>query len=820
MKIQLRATLAVAVLGCMGLSLSASAGQQTPTRGQDAGPPIDTPLKPWVGERGITETVDEIMARERATPIFKNPPPLYLGPEHEIDRWWVKPNPTSPRVSQWPPAGKSGAGALKSERGGGGRLTPQAIGTDFDGANMNESGFVPPDSNGAVGPTQILVGVNGRIKVFDRNGSLGPLNTTMDVFFNSVRNGSGVSDPQVRYDRLSGRWIVIGITTVSSNNRIVIAVSSGSTITGSGSFTFFQFQQNLPSPSGNNNQFADYCSLGVDANALYIGCNMFNGSFNTTGWVIKKTSVLGAGPIEVTAFRNLLSGGVGVFAPRGVDNDDPSATEGYFIGVDAATFGKLMLRRISNPGGSPSISGTITVIVPATTFPQSQVALGSTGALDAIDDRLLAASIHKNQLTGVRTLWTAHTNEVDASGASNASGNRNGSRWYELGNLTGTPTLLQAGTLFDPSGSNPLGYWFPSVAMSEQGHMALGSSVAGAARRADIAAAGRLSTDAPGSIQSATFVTSTPFAYNVQSGTQRWGDYSRTQVDPLDGMSLWTFQEYCYQTNRWGVRVTQLLAPPPAAIATLVPNAIDQGQTLNITVNGTSSAGSGFFDPDSSYPNHIAALFSGSGVTVNSINFVSPTQIVLNVTASSSAASGARDLTVTNPDGQSTVKTSALTVNNSGPIDVVPATMSVGPGLLVSGTIADLYTSNDRYVEVRKNLAAEEIGSNIDVLLTTTCPTATPSALQVVIESRIQITGVKQRIRLWDYSANAWVQIDDRFISTSDTTVTVSAPGPLSRFVQSGTRTMRMKIGFNEVAAETFLAWHAWLDRAIWRVTQ
>lgn len=820
MKTHLRAAFAAAVFGCLSLCMSASAGQQAP-RKDNPGPPINQPITPWVGERGITETVNEIMARERATPIFKNPPPLYIKGEHGFNRWWARPNPDSPKVAQWPPATNGLSASKPRQTGGGGPYTPQPIGTNFLGAGLNESGFIPPDSNGAVGPTQILIALNGRIKVFDRNGTVGPLNLSIDTFFNSVRNGSGVSDPQVRYDRHTGRFFIVMINTVSSNNRIVLAVSSGPVITGTSSFTFFQFQQNLPAPAGNTGQFADYCSLGIDANALYVGCNMFNGAFNTTGWVIRKTSVLGAGPIVVTAFRNLLVGGSGPFAPRGVDNDDPSSTDGFFIGVDNATFGRLMIRRISNPGGSPSISGNLAVTVPSTGFPISQVALGSTRPLDAIDDRLYAATLHKNQLTGVRTLWTAHAFQVNSAGVASGAGGRNGSRWYELGSLAGTPALIQAGTLFDSAATSPLGFWMPTVAMSGQGHMALGSSVAGAARRADVQAAGRLSSDALGTIQPPTFVTSTASNYNVQtSSTQRWGDYSATLVDPLNGMTMWTFQEYCNSNNSWGVRATQLIAPPPPAITTLVPAAINQGQTLDITVNGAAGNDTAFFDPDSSFPNHLAAMFSGSGVTVNSINFASPKLIVLNVTAAGGAATGVRDLTVTNPDGQSVGKVGALTVNGGGgPVDIVPATLAVGPGLLVAGTIADLYTSNDQYVEVRKNFAAEEVGSNVEVNLTATSPTATPSVLQVVVESRIQVAGIAQKVQLWDFDASAWVVIDSRFIGLSDTTITVSAAGSLTRFVQSGTRQMRMRIGLDELAAETTEAWHAWFDRVVWRIT-
>ena len=94
---------------------------------------------------------------------------------------------------------------------------------------------------GSVGPGQVLVAVNGRIKVFNKAGTLGALNVSDLTFWSSVRNGQDVTDPQVEYDRLSGRWIVSAVNLARKNNRIMIAVSSGPTITGSSSFTFFFF---------------------------------------------------------------------------------------------------------------------------------------------------------------------------------------------------------------------------------------------------------------------------------------------------------------------------------------------------------------------------------------------------------------------------------------------------------------------------------------------------------------------------------------------------------------------------------------------------
>ena len=62
------------------------------------------------------------------------------------------------------------------------------------------------------------------------------------------------------------------------------------------------------------------------------------GSFTRTdAAVVRKSSVTSGGPIVVTLFPGLATGtGAGPYTPQGVDNFDPAATEGYFIGVDNA----------------------------------------------------------------------------------------------------------------------------------------------------------------------------------------------------------------------------------------------------------------------------------------------------------------------------------------------------------------------------------------------------------------------------------------------------------------------------------------------------
>jgi hypothetical protein len=655
----------------------------------------DTPGTPWTGDRGIVETVDQIMSREpRKIRDERESPNTH---RHLPTEPTLQDNPLAPSAPQWPLPGTSGSS------NGPVQLTPQTVGTSFLGMGFNESGSIPPDSMGGAGPTQILAISNGRIRSFSKTGGSGALNVTTDDFFASVTAGSGTSDPHVRYDRLSGRWFVVMINVAAHNNRILLAVSSGSIITNTSTFTFFQFQQNFD--NGDAGLFADYPTLGVDKFALYIGVNNFlsssGGSATRAGFVVNKASLLAGGPIIVTAFRNLDDDGLGngIKTPQGVDNDDPAATEGYFIGVDTFSNGKLDIRRISDPGGTPGISPSLTLTVPVTAapIPQAHRADSLGKKLDALGDRLFAAAIHKNKLTGSNTLCTAHNLEVDTNGVAVAGGGRNGSRWYEIGELTNNPVLIQAGTLFDSSTLNAKGYWIPSVAFSGQGHMALGCTYAASNAFAGIATSGRLRDDPLGSTQSPTLAVVSTTAYNLtESGTvHRWGDFSQVVVDPADDMTMWTFQEYCNAANSWGVRVIQLKAPPPATPISASPSTVTAGQSsVDIIVTGTSTAGSEFFDPGPDtggpgYPNHIAASINGGGVTVNSITFSNITNITLNVSVSVCAAPGDRTITVTNPDGRSTTSASTLLTIAAPPcISAQPQNQTVAQGSNATFSVA------------------------------------------------------------------------------------------------------------------------------------
>src|SRR5436190_13471085 len=223
-----------------------------------------------------------------------------------------------------------------------GPRTSFASAFNFAGPSLGgDSTAFPPDTQGAVGPSQFLVTINGRFRSYDKTTGLadGALNADPDAFFagqlSTPPAGGFVfsSDPHVRYDRLSQRWFIVMIDApldaslhASKANRILVAYSDGPTLSPATVWSKFFVQV--------SGAFADYPTLGVDAHALYVGTNNFSttspfGFSSTSGYVLSKSSVLAASPV-VTSFALATGTGSGPFTPQGADNPDPGAAQGYF----------------------------------------------------------------------------------------------------------------------------------------------------------------------------------------------------------------------------------------------------------------------------------------------------------------------------------------------------------------------------------------------------------------------------------------------------------------------------------------------------------
>ncbi|QYK56809.1 MAG: hypothetical protein KF733_04830 [Fimbriimonadaceae bacterium] len=695
-------------------------------------------------------------------------------------------------------------------------FTPQTVGANFEG--QGATGFYPPDSFGAIGPSQVCTAVNGRINWRSRTGTI-QVSINLDTFFNLVGGTSfGTSDPRVTFDPITQKWYVVAIT-VNSPNRIILAVSNGPTITAQADFTQYYYQ--VPSA------FCDYPSLGVDKYSVMVGENTFNTGLTQylgTNVTIFPLANLGAGGL-ITGFRfnTSSSGGQGVDSPRGVDNPDPNAPESYIIGVSNSNFSQLVMRKLSWSGTTPSISGNIIISTPSTSTPINVPTRDTSRLLSSVSDRLFHAQIRKNRKTGIWTLVTAHHFRMTSTGV--AGGDRMGMRWYELVDLTQpTPTLRQAGSIVDPGGT-PIHYWMGSGVMTGQGHMAFGYSGSNSATYVQGVYSGRLFNDTLGTTRTPTvYFQSTARYIDPFSGVQRWGDYSGTFVDPNDDQTIWTVQEIVRSADTWGVRWAQLLAPAPCPITTVSPNSLQQGQTANVTVTGSSGNGQEYYDTDASYPQRLEAAFSGAGVTVNSISFDhnNPTQVVLNVTVDNGAALGARDLTITNPDRQATVGTGVFTVTaGGGAVAIAPNSFTVRLGRLDSGNVASLANVDGDALKVCKFIVPNQFVEPINVEVNGTAPGNNPTDLKFEMVAKMDTTGAfSQTLDLYDFQTNAFDSNDVRTdsINTTYATRTLTATGNLGRYFSAG-NAVRARYRIKQTGPAGASIWCHQADQAKWIYT-
>jgi hypothetical protein len=393
---------------------------------------------------------------------------------------------------------------------------------DFQGPRIFEpgAGFIPPDTSGAAGLAHYVACVNANLSVYEK----GTGNRVVNVSFTSFFNSGPIGDVRVAYDFADNRWALLA---TDFNNNIVLAYSETSDPTGS----WFMAEIRLTLPSTTDG-FVDFPTLGVDSRGIFVGAFLVNQpSFAI--FAIDKAPLLQSNQSlgAVTAFRDLPTEGAIQHATQYTD-----AGASYMV---SAFFNpSITIRRINEPLSNPTLTTTLVTGIPNFDFPPNAPSMGSTTDISTGDTRLV------NAVFAGGSIWTSHA--VDVNG-------RAGARWYEIDPFTAT--LLQTGTVSDPT----LAYFYPSIAADANGNVVMGFSGTSDGQFVGAYSCGRISSDPAGEM-------STPVQYSMGLGSytrvdgggrNRWGDYSQTSLDPVDG-TFWTIQERAIGSNNWGTRIQQL----------------------------------------------------------------------------------------------------------------------------------------------------------------------------------------------------------------------------------------------------------------------
>jgi hypothetical protein len=150
---------------------------------------------------------------------------------------------------------------------------------------------------------------------------------------------------------------------------------------------------------------------------------------------------------------------------------------------------------------------------------------------------------------------------------------------------------------------------------------------------------------------------------------------------------------------------------------------------------------------------------------------------------------------------------------------LAPTSFQVVRGQVLSGGLTELGTSNNQYLQIRPWIVTNTQVPPVEIVFETTSPTGSLTELKFRLESNVNTTGIQQGIELYNFATNAWVTVDTRTLPTSDTVVEVTAPGNASNFVQSGTGTVRARVGWKPLGLTPVYPWVVSVDQVRWTIT-
>lgn len=435
------------------------------------------------------------------------------------------------------------------------------IGNNFTGATLYaDSSAVPPDSDGAVGPTNFVVFVNGRFSVFDKVSAT-KVQTMSDATFwanaGVSLGGLSISDTRVIYDPLSQRWFASQVDFNPNDlesNRFLLAVSSSADPTG--------VWNGLAWPADPGGTLTDFPRLGLDANGVYLTGNQYDVSGNFVLGVLL-TSIPKADLLLPTpTAANRTTTGVMPVAARGFSlqpavNFNATNSAEFVLatendGADFLTHTNLLGFTVQNADtASASFPASSDIVVPGYFVPLNPPQPDGQSTLDDGDVRIGSYAMQVGD-----DVYATHAVE---------SGTRAVIRWYRVG--ASDHLLRESGTISDPS----LDLFYPSLAVNTNGFLVIGFN--GCSTNTFISAyavAGR-TVDGLTVFGDKVLLQAGAANYEVApQGDNRWGDYSTTTVDAANPSHFWTAQEYPSSANVWSVAVTEMIVtetPPVLNLA-------------------------------------------------------------------------------------------------------------------------------------------------------------------------------------------------------------------------------------------------------------
>jgi hypothetical protein len=464
---------------------------------------------------------------------------------------------------------RSAVPAAPAGHGGGSCMT--YVCNTFAGVTFTGTTTTPPDAAVAAGPLNVMIATNGQVRIMNKSTGRDQVRAqTLVQFFSSlgpVATTDTLFDPWLNYDPYISRFWLTATSLNNNPQRSTLLIALSDTNDASGTWSFFTVNATLNGNTATSN-FCDYPRTGIDAQAIYITCNMFPFPFSPTQTnflyakikVMTKTQFVNNACCYWWDFWSLTDGTVmnspPSFAVEPARMHGAVATDGEYL-IDAWGVGHTgsnhEIRHITNPQNccvpgnqtAPQIAQTTAAVQGFAQGPSAKQK-GTSSLIVTGDTRDTYAFWQAGVLSTGQTVSCVSQAQTTEACVDD-----------EEFNVSQFPTLTTVNDCIFINGASVEDDYFSGMDVNAAGKKTLAFTRSDSN---DYAMALVVSIPAGaicgGAVGAETFLQAGLNSYALQvNGAIRWGDFAGVAADP-DGIGIWAHGEFAAsKANTWGTEL-------------------------------------------------------------------------------------------------------------------------------------------------------------------------------------------------------------------------------------------------------------------------
>lgn len=420
----------------------------------------------------------------------------------------------------------------------------------IEGIDENFTDIGVPDTNGDAGPEHYIQIVNATwFQIFAKDGTAltGPI--AGNTIWSQI-NKQSFSDPIIMYDEDAQRWL---ITDLADINELLFGVSETSDPMGS----WFLY-------SYRTDDFADYPKYGVWKDSYILTSNAAIQNSYPVHAINRSQLLQGLQNVDVQLiYLSDISGGFPAATPMDWNGSlPPPGNKAFVMRINDNAWGngnttdQLEVWEIDVDWNNAANTKATLQVIPTAAFNSNgcpmpgggspgEECIPQPGTLFGIDG-IMTVIMHNIAYWN----YGSYQSAVLCFSVKSDS-NTSGIRWAELRREgEGAWTLYQESTFAPDDGASR---FIPAISINGKGDIALAYSISGPENYPSLRYTGRRNADPLGQM--------TLDEYEFASGSgvrgffqERYGDYARMSVDPIDG-TFWFTSEYVKEDGSYGTSI-------------------------------------------------------------------------------------------------------------------------------------------------------------------------------------------------------------------------------------------------------------------------